>query len=578
MPDRKRRPPSGKIPPGTPHPTKAYTVRGYDGRWISRKAFLAAKRKRDNSTAKLDSKPKSQKPKGGSLVKRGSSAVTKVSNKVGNLLKIRKGDKGIVRGIKDTYKLGKDTRKSANALYKAGKITREVHDKLVKGGKEFVKGTVESGKATRRAFERLKPGGKIVKSKGNKLTKYTKPASKIVRSPGGKLYRPQGGKLAVRPTDKGGQLVKTPKVKTKAKVTPKVESARRVSAREKLELAKKGVNKDTAFNRKYKVEGSSTNPRRVTKGGKVISEVNQGKGVKPKKLVKQAKTLGKKAVMQAKRLKNVKGYGKVVKGLKIGGKVGGQALKVLGAADITGGGWRTTGNLIRRIRKKPLKAGGAIGGATTQYEINRIKAQNAYLKEHGSLKGFNKAHSRWNPENRKTDNQKTDNQKTNNITNKKKVSSSSSEESQVSWKNLKKSNYLDKKPESTTGGTKKSSGSTVHTRHYKTGERLGVLTRTQRRAYDKEAAGRTFESEVAKYAESSGHGKSHLRETLYKSSVRKKKTPVSKGKSLKKVEITKDKNKFKVDPKDLPKGKVKMKDGSIVDRSSLYKKKKKNRI
>ena len=62
MPDRKRRPPSGKIPPGTPHPTKAYTVRGYDGRWISRKAFLAAKRKRDNSTAKLDSKPKSQKP------------------------------------------------------------------------------------------------------------------------------------------------------------------------------------------------------------------------------------------------------------------------------------------------------------------------------------------------------------------------------------------------------------------------------------------------------------------------------------------------------------------------------------
>lgn len=544
MPDRKRRPPSGKIPPGTPHPTKAYTVRGYDGRWISRKAFLAAKRKRDNSTAKLDSKPKSQKPKGGSLVKRGSSAVTKVSNKVGNLLKIRKGDKGIVRGIKDTYKLGKDTRKSANALYKAGKITREIHDKLVKGSKEFVKGTVESGKATRRAYERLKPGGKIVKSKGNKLTKYTKPASKIVRSPGGKLYRPQGGKLAVRPTDKGGQLVKTPKVKTKAKVTPKVESARRVSAREKLELAKKGVNKDTAFNRKYKVEGSSTNPRRVTKGGKVISEANQGKGIKPKKLVKQAKTLGKKAVMQAKRLKNVKGYGKVVKGLKIGGKVGGQALKVLGAADITGGGWRTTGNLIRRIRKKPLKAGGVIGGVTTEGERIRIKAQNAYLKEHGSLKGFNKY--TWENRKKKTTNNKLKVNKTNNKTTSTKSQLDKNIDNAKGWNKRKLQKEKDyqskfgKQPRTWTEGyeaksTKpsegdfkstnknKSSGSTVHTRHYKTGERLGVMGRSQRRAYDKEAAGRTFESEVAKYAKSSGHGKSHLRETLYKSFVRKKK-------------------------------------------------------
>ena len=66
-----------------------------------------------------------------------------------------------------------------------------------------------------------------------------------------------------------------------------------------------------------------------------------------------------------------------------------------------------------------------------------------------------------------------------------------------------------------------SSGSTVHTRHYKTGERLGVMTRSQRRAYDKAAAGRTFESEVAKHEKSSGHGKSHKRETLYKASLRK---------------------------------------------------------
>ena len=62
--------------------------------------------------------------------------------------------------------------------------------------------------------------------------------------------------------------------------------------------------------------------------------------------------------------------------------------------------------------------------------------------------------------------------------------------------------------------------STVHTRHYKTGEALGVLTRRERLAYDKAAAGRTFEGEVAKHEKSSGHGKSHLRETLYKRSAR----------------------------------------------------------
>jgi len=66
----------------------------------------------------------------------------------------------------------------------------------------------------------------------------------------------------------------------------------------------------------------------------------------------------------------------------------------------------------------------------------------------------------------------------------------------------------------------------VHTRHYKTGERLGVMGRNQRLAYEKAAMGkdgklRTFEGEVAKHEKSSGHGKSHLRETLYKSNVRK---------------------------------------------------------
>ena len=552
MAERKRRPPSDKIKPGTPHPTKAYTVRGYDGRWITRKAFNAAKRARERA--------KPAPKKGGSLVKRASSAITKASkgavtkaSKAGNLLKIRKGDKGIVRAVKDVYKLGKDTRKSANALYKAGKITREVHDKLVKGGRDFVKGTVESGKATRRAYERLKPGGKIVKSKGSKLAKYRKAALKIVKSPGGKLYRPQGGKLAVRPKDKGGQIVKTPKVKTKAKVTPKVESARRVRAKDKLAQAKRGVNKDTAFNRKYKVEGSSTNPRRVTKGGKVISEVNQGKGVKPKKLVKQAKTLGKKAVMQAKRLKNWKHYGKVVKGLKIGGKVGGQALKVLGAADITGSGYRQAGNVVRRIRKKPLKAGGAIGGVTVQFERDRIKAQNAYLKEHGSLKGFNKATSRWNK--KKTDNNKLKVNKTN----KQKTSSTKTKTSPFDTQTNISFEKMYKK------GKGQTSTTTQPKKKGKSQAQIDWEKKTRNSPARK--SGAFTDAQLWELQKQHRKWKSD----------RKAKKPVSKGKPLEKVEITNKKNKFKVAPKDLPKGKVKMNDGSIVDRSSLYKKKKNKR-
>ena len=66
----------------------------------------------------------------------------------------------------------------------------------------------------------------------------------------------------------------------------------------------------------------------------------------------------------------------------------------------------------------------------------------------------------------------------------------------------------------------------VHTRHYKTGERLGVLTRKQRRAYEAEAMGdggklKTFEGQVAKFEKDSKHGKPHKRETLYKRNQRK---------------------------------------------------------
>ena len=228
MSERKRRPPSGNIKPGTPHPTKAYTVRGFDGRWISRKAYNAAKRAREKAKTPT---------KGGSLVKRVTSAVTKSSK--GDLLKIKKGDKGIVRAIKDTYKFGQDTRRSANAVYKAGKVTRKVHDNLVKGTKEFVKGTVESGKATRRAYERLKPGGKIVKTKGSKLTKYRKPNSKIVRSPKGELVRSPKGELTKSTTNKGGKLVRTSKTtKTRKFDYSKLPDKFNKSNKEKLKTKK----------------------------------------------------------------------------------------------------------------------------------------------------------------------------------------------------------------------------------------------------------------------------------------------------------------------------------------------------
>jgi len=182
----KRRKPD-KIKPGTPHPTKAYTTRGFNGRWISTKSYNADRRRREKAAKEVKSNSKTTKStskttpkKGGSLVKRVSSALSKTSNKAGELLKvkkgaltkasdkagellkIKKGDKGLVRGVKDLYKMGKDTRKTANALYKAGKITREVHDKLVKGGKDFFGGVKESGKAVKRVANALKPGGKLV--------------------------------------------------------------------------------------------------------------------------------------------------------------------------------------------------------------------------------------------------------------------------------------------------------------------------------------------------------------------------------------------------------------------------------
>ena len=289
MAERKRRPPSNKVKPGTPHPTKAHTVRGFDGRWVTRKSFNAAKKAR--GLAK----------KGGALVKRTSSAVTKATkgamtkaSKAGDLLKINKGDKGLVRGIKDTYQFGKDTRKSADALYKAGKITREVHDKLVKGAKDFFGGVKEAGKATRRAYEKTKPGGKIVKTKGSKLSKYTKPPSKIVKSPGGKVVRSPSGKVVKSPGGKvvkssGGKLVNRPTVKTQKYNAPRVDKSTRAkttAGRIKTRTtshAKKAI-RDTSSN--IKQAKAISNLNRANLGDSLKTKANKTskylRGLKPK--------------------------------------------------------------------------------------------------------------------------------------------------------------------------------------------------------------------------------------------------------------------------------------------------------
>ena len=117
--------------------------------------------------------------------------------------------------------------------------------------------------------------------------------------------------------------------------------------------------------------------------------------------------------------------------------------------------------------------------------------------------------------------------------------------------------------------------STVFTKHYKTGKALGVMTRAQRRKYDAEAAGRNFgDLKDSKKNRGSGRKGSFGKGTY--------------GKGLPsnpqlKTQTTKDKrdpnrHAIKIAPKDLPKDKVKMKDGSIVNRSSLYEKKKKKKV
>ena len=110
--------------------------------------------------------------------------------------------------------------------------------------------------------------------------------------------------------------------------------------------------------------------------------------------------------------------------------------------------------------------------------------------------------------------------------NNKKRSNEETELLNKSKKNIKKNNNEgpnhneNKQTKNTIDRTRAGFTTNVHTRHYKTGERLGVLTGNQRRAYEEDAKGKTFEGEVAKFEKDTKHGKKHKRETLYKSHVR----------------------------------------------------------
>ena len=101
------------------------------------------------------------------------------------------------------------------------------------------------------------------------------------------------------------------------------------------------------------------------------------------------------------------------------------------------------------------------------------------------------------------------------------------------WREKERTFGDDVKAATSKSSSKSSSGSksksNVFTKHYKTGKPLGVMTRNQRKAYDKEAAGRTFKGQVKKHHESSG-SPSHLKETKYKASARRESLKTKKRK------------------------------------------------
>jgi len=218
---------------------------------------------------------------------------------------------------------------------------------------------------------------------------------------------------------KGGALTtnRTPQYKTDAKRTAaKKAQQTKNSARKKArwDKAKTKQQKSASGSYNVKKEWNPKTKKWETRYGEGTTKPRQSGPVKKAKtFVKEtAPKVKKGAAKVLKKIRNVKGAKTVGKGLQFGGKWGGRALKAAGILEASAGGLRTTANVVQRIRKKPLIAGKeGFGGATTQFERDRIKAQNAYLKKHGSLKGFTKAHSRFNPDNKKT-NKKTNTKKT----------------------------------------------------------------------------------------------------------------------------------------------------------------------
>ena len=385
--------PKGRVKPGTPSKLLNGKVFGYHGKYVWKTTFDAQTKAREAAK------------KGSALVKRGTSAITNTTKAAlakapkGKIIKINKGDSAVVKAAKRAYnagsrtrsivnkiyKAGQTTRKNVDAVYNAGKEARKVHDKVVKGGKEVVKGAYEGGKDTKRAVNRLKPGGKIVKSEGGAITKYAKKPTSIVKTKGSKItpYKnPRTGKLATR-----GKV--TPTTPKKAPV-----SQRRTNAKLKIEQFKKGTTKDTAFNRKYKVRGSSTNPWKTNRKGVITntSRTSSSTNVKPRVLLNKAKNvatnIGKKGVKFA---KSPTGRG-LAKNIGKGGALVERVTLPLALIDQTAGAIRTGGNIYNRLANKPLrKKGFGWFGHAEDYHAKNIDAKNKYLKEHGNLKGFYKS-------------------------------------------------------------------------------------------------------------------------------------------------------------------------------------------
>ena len=324
--------PKGRVKPGTPSKLLKGKVFGYHGKYVWKTTFDAQTKAREAAK------------KGSALVKRGTSAITNTTKAAlakapkGKIIKINKGDSAVVKAAKRAYnagsrtrsivnkiyKAGQTTRKNVDTVYNAGKEARKIHDKVVKGGKEVVKGAYEGGKDTKRAVNRLKPGGKIVKSEGGAVTKYAKKPTSIVKTKGSKITpykKPRTGKLATR-----GKVTPTTPKKTPV-------SQRRTNAKLKIEQAKKGVTKDTQFNKKYKVKGSPSNPWKTNKKGQITNAYDWNK----------AKKFANKTIQKGVNLAKSPRALKVAKGI---GKVGGVVEKITLPIAL----WQQTGQHINQLK------------------------------------------------------------------------------------------------------------------------------------------------------------------------------------------------------------------------------------